>query len=108
MLRSRCKFLPAQALTNHLPRSIIDNRHCILAHLNRDTLIHLCFNNKLSGRSSQSFLVSRDLTNLGIYVDVSPGRKPVLQFRCLNTLTVGVTSSLIATIISWLVSRVWP
>ncbi|MBI2707656.1 MAG: hypothetical protein HYX35_05030 [Proteobacteria bacterium] len=49
------------------------------------------------------FLIMHDLALLGVNVTLPPGQEPVIQFRCINALTVGITSSLIATVIfEWL------
>jgi hypothetical protein len=45
------------------------------------------------------YLVSQDWILVGITVTPSPGQEPVIQFRCINALTIGIASSLIATII---------
>ncbi|MGN6571062.1 MAG: hypothetical protein ACTHLO_06580 [Pseudolabrys sp.] len=49
------------------------------------------------------FIIAEDLTMLGIVVTPAPGQKPTYQFRCLNGLTIGIVSGLIATAIwEWL------
>ncbi len=48
-------------------------------------------------------IIAWDLTPFGVVVRPSPDHEPVIQFRCINALTVGITSSFIATIIfEWL------
>jgi len=53
----------------------------------------------------KSYLIRHDLADFGVSVSLGPG-KPVLQFRCLNAATVGVTTSLIASVIYDLVKTV--
>ena len=55
-------------------------------------------------------IIASDLTLFGVVVTPGPNNKPVIQFRCINALTVGLTSSLFASFIyEWikvLISRV--
>jgi len=51
------------------------------------------------------YLIRHDLADFGVSVSLGAG-KPVLQFRCLNAATVGVTTSLIASVIYDLVKTV--
>jgi hypothetical protein len=51
----------------------------------------------------KSFLISQDLVLFGVEVTPIVGQRPTVRFRCLNALTVGVVSGLIATAIwEWL------
>jgi hypothetical protein len=47
----------------------------------------------------KSFLLKHDLADFGVVIATSPDRAPAVQFRCINGFTVGVTASLLATVI---------
>lgn len=39
---------------------------------------------------------------IGIIVSVSPAKRPIYSFRCINSITVGVVTSILASIVTWM------
>lgn len=58
-------------------------------------------------RPLKEFMIARNMRVYRTVVTPSPGRPPILEFRCVNGFTVGIASSLVAAFIVEWVKLMW-